>query len=89
MKTNEMKNALGTIIAEAIKNCSNHVKLEDMIKLESFETRNLTEELNEKRKEVAELEATIAECEAAKAKQEAEEKFLSSLSNSMLNGIQE
>lgn len=90
----EMNNVIRTAMATAISNCSNRVKFEDMIKLESFETtietRDLSEELNEKRKEVAELEATIAECEATKAKQEAqanekkkaEEKFISSLTNS-------
>ena len=93
-----MNNSIKTAISQAVANCTNQISLEDMIKLESFETTiescNLSELLDEKRKEVKELEKTIAECEAAKAKQEAEakakakadaekqEKFLSSLSNS-------
>ena len=88
-----MNNTIKTTIAEAIKNCSNHVKLEDMIKLESFETtvetRNISELLAQKKKEVADLEATIAEAEEAKAKAEAkekaeaekQEKFMSSLTD--------
>ena len=93
-----MNNSIKTAISQAVANCSNRVKLEDMIKLESFETtvetRNISELLDQKRKEVKELEKTIAECEQAKAKQEAEEKakakakaeaeekFIASLSNS-------
>ena len=63
------KNTLG----QAIANCSNQISVEDMIKIEAFETRNLSEELSEKRKEVEALEKLIAEAEDCKAKQEAQE----------------
>ena len=86
MNNNTLKNTLG----QAIANCSNQVKLEDMIKLEAFETRNISEELAQKKAEVEKLESLIAECEEMKAKAEAEEKaeaekeakFISSLTNS-------
>ena len=86
MKRNEIK----TAIRYAINNCSNNVSIEDMLKLEAFETRNITEELSQKKAEVADLEKTIKECEAAKAATEAAEKaeaekeakFISSLTNS-------
>lgn len=89
-----MNNTIRTAIGNAVANCTNNISIDELIKLESFETtietRNLTEELSEKRKEVEELEKTIAECEAAKAKQEAAEKaeaekeakFINSLTNS-------
>ena len=95
MKRSEMNNnAIRTAISNAVANCTNQVSVEDMIKLSSFETiietRNLSEELAQKKQEVADLEATIAEAEEAKAKQEAAEKaeaekdakFISSLTNS-------
>ena len=86
MKRNEIK----TAIRYAINNCSNNVSIEDMLKREAFETRNITEELSQKKAEVADLEKTIKECEAAKAATEAAEKaeaekeakFISSLTNS-------
>ena len=91
----EMNNVIRTAMATAISNCNN-ISLEELENLssETITTCNLSELLDEKRKEVKELEKTIAECEAAKAKAEAEEKakakakaeaeekFLSSLSNS-------
>ena len=89
-----MNNTIKNVISQAINNCSNNVSLEEMIKLSSFETtietRNLSEELAQKKQEVAELEATITECEKAKANVEAAEKakaekdakFISSLTNS-------
>ena len=91
MKISEMNTTMtaGTF-AELISNCSNNVSIDELIKLESFETRNLSEELDEKRKEVSDLEALIAECDEAKAKadaqekakKEAEAKFIGSLTNS-------
>ena len=91
MKISEMNTTMtaGTL-AELISNCSNNVSIDELIKLESFETRNLSEELDEKRKEVSDLEALIAECDEAKAKadaqekakKEAEAKFIGSLTNS-------
>lgn len=87
----EMNNVIRTA-ATAISNCSNNISLEELENLssETITTCNLSELLDEKRKEVKQLEATIAECEATKAKQEAqanekkkaEEKFISSLTNS-------
>ena len=88
-----MNNSIKTAISQAVANCTNHISLEDMIKLESFETivetRNISELLAQKKKEVADLEATIAEAEEAKAKAEAkekaeaekQEKFMSSLTD--------
>ena len=83
MKISEMNTTMtaGTL-AELISNCSNNVSIDELIKLESFETRNLSEELDEKRKEVSDLEALIAECDEEKAKKEAEAKFIGSLTNS-------
>ena len=93
-----MNNTIKNEITKAINNCSNNVSVEELEKFSSFETtietRNLSELLDQKKKEVSDLEKTIKECEAAKAKaeaeekakakakQEAEEKFISSLSNS-------
>lgn len=93
-----MNNTIKNVISQAINNCSNNVSVEELEKFSSFETtietRNLSELLDQKKKEVSDLEKTIKECEAAKAKaeaeekakakakQEAEEKFISSLSNS-------
>ena len=74
---NSIKTAISQAISNAVANCSNQVKFEDMIKLESFETtietRNISEELSQKRKEVEALEKLIAEAEECKAKQEAQE----------------
>lgn len=88
----EMNNVIRTAMATAISNCSNNISLEELENLssETITTCNLSELLDEKRKEVKQLEVTIAECEATKAKQEAqanekkkaEEKFISSLTNS-------
>ena len=61
-----MNNSIKTAISQAVANCTNQISIEEMIKLESFETRNLTEELAQKKKEVADLEATITEAEEAK-----------------------
>ena len=73
-----MNNLIKTAISQAVANCTNQISLEDMIKLESFETtienRNLSEELAQKKEEVKNLEATIKECEEAKAKADAQEK---------------
>lgn len=85
-----MNNTIKNTLGQAIANCSNQVKLEDMIKLEAFETRNISEELAQKREEVKNLEGLIKECEEAKAateanekaKKEAEAKFINSLTNS-------
>lgn len=94
MKRSEIKTAIGY----AINNCSNNISVDELIKLQEFETTietcNLSELLDEKRKEVADLEKTIEEIAQAKAKADAEakekakveaekqEKFISSLSNS-------
>ena len=71
----EMNNVIRTAMATAISNCSNNISLEELENLssETITTCNLSELLDEKRKEVKQLEATIAECEATKAKQEAQE----------------
>ena len=69
MKRSEIKTAIGY----AINNCSNQASLEDMLKLESFETVDLTEKLSQKKQEVESLEKLIAEAEECKAKQEAQE----------------
>lgn len=82
--------ALETALAGIIAECKNIVKLSELEKLESFETRNISEELAQKKAEVEKLEATIAEAEDCKAKQEAAEKaeaekeakFINSLTNS-------
>lgn len=88
-----MNNLIKTAISQAVANCTNQISLDDMIKLSSFETtvetRNISELLAQKKKEVADLEATIAEAEEAKAKAEAkekaeaekQEKFMSSLTD--------
>ena len=65
--------ALETALAGIIAECKNIVKLSELEKLESFETRNLTEELSQKKAEVEALELLIKECENCKAKQEAQE----------------
>lgn len=39
--------ALETALKGIIKNCTNTISIDELIKLESFETRNLTEELSE------------------------------------------
>lgn len=69
MKRSEIKTAIGY----AINNCSNQASLEDMLKLESFETVDITEKLSQKKQEVELLEKLIAEAEDYKAKQEAQE----------------
>lgn len=75
MTRNEMNNnAIRTAIGNAVANCTNTISVDELIKLEAFETRNLTEELNEKRKEVEALESLIKECEETKEKQEAQAK---------------
>lgn len=88
MKRSELKETLGQVINK----CENRVNIEELenLTLESFETRNISEELAQKKAEVEKLEKLIAEAEDCKAKQEAAEKaeaekeakFINSLTNS-------
>lgn len=90
MNKNLVNNVTAGTLAEMINNCKNNISVDELIKLESFETRNISEELAQKKAEVKELENLIKECEDAKANVEAAEKaeaekeakFISSLTNS-------
>lgn len=81
---NNRNNTLDQVLTQAVKECTNAVKFED---LEILETRNLTEELEAAKAQVEKLEAIIAECESMKAKAQEEEKKEKEAEQEFINSL--
>ena len=78
---NLVDNVTAGTLAEMINNCKNNISVDELIKLESLETHDITEQLRQAKAEVERLESVISDKAAteAKKKKEEAEKFLNSL----------
>lgn len=81
---NTVNNTLDQVLTQAVKDCTNVVKIAE---LETIETRNLTEELEAAKAQVEKLESIITECENMKARAQEEEKKEKEAEQAFLNSL--
>lgn len=81
---NTVNNTLDQVLTQAVKDCTNVVKIAE---LETIETRNLTEELEAAKAQVEKLESIITECENMKARAQEEEKKEKEAEQEFLNSL--